>query len=71
MVRTRRYTSHTIRAKLESSDMSQVLEVADIFTGMDAISGLKRSPRAGLDKLVKLPALKGGGSPLRECFAAR
>jgi hypothetical protein len=34
------------------SDLSQNFEVDDISTGKDAISGLKSSPWAGLDKLV-------------------
>jgi hypothetical protein len=34
------------------SDLSQNFEVDDISTGKDAISGLKSSPWASLDKLV-------------------
>jgi hypothetical protein len=37
------------------SDISQVLEVVDIFTGKDAISGLKSSLWAGLGKLINIP----------------
>jgi hypothetical protein len=37
------------------SDLSQVLRSADIFTWMDAISGLKSIPWAGFGKLVNTP----------------
>ena len=37
------------------SDLSQVFEVDDIFTGKNAISGLKSSPWADLCKLVNTP----------------
>ena len=41
--------------KFHKSDLSQVFEVDDIFTRKDAISGLKSSPWAGLDKRVNTP----------------
>ncbi len=37
------------------SDLSQGFEVDNIFTGKNAISGLKSSPWAGLGKLVYTP----------------
>jgi hypothetical protein len=40
---------------LNTSDLSQVFEMDDIFTRKDAISGLKSSPWAGLGKLVNTP----------------